>query len=553
MKSKIPPLVYLVFSIFSIYLSSCQQKTKVDLILYNARIYTVDSANTIVEAMAIKDKKIIALGTSKYILGHYNAQQSRDLHRLPVYPGFWDAHCHFYGYGLLKKRYADLVGTISFDEVIERIKDFRVQNPNELWILGRGWDQNDWKIQSMPNKSKLDSLFPNTPVLLVRIDGHSVIVNSAALQLAGFDTKTVIKGGELLVQNNELSGVLLDNAADSLKRLIPSPSDLMIEQSLITAEKDCFAVGLTSLKDAGLNYPIIQKIEKMQQQSKLKIQLDIMLEPSVENMRHYVGKGIYQSDRLRIQSVKLYADGALGSRGACLLEPYSDWPSNGFLIETPAYYDSICSLLYHAGFQVNTHAIGDSAVRLMLKTYAKYLQGTNDRRWRIEHAQCVNPADFHYFGDFNIIPAINTTHATSDMYWAKDRLGAQRIMSAYAFKMLLDQNGWCTNGSDFPIESVNPLFGFYAAVTRKDHNSKPLGGFQMGNALSREEALRAMTIWAAKGSFAENESGSLELNKNADFVILDKDIMQIPENEIFTCKVLETYLSAEPVFVRNEK
>ncbi|MFK5856016.1 MAG: amidohydrolase family protein, partial [Bacteroidota bacterium] len=258
--------------------------------------------------------------------------------------------------------------------------------------------------------------------------------------------------------------------------------------------------------------------------------------------------GPIQNGNLTVSSVKLYVDGALGSRGALLLEPYADDPSNtGLLLNPQTYFDSICKMAYDAGFQVNTHAIGDSGNRIMLRSYAKYLKSKNDRRWRIEHAQVVNPKDLHYFSDYSIIPSVQATHCTSDMYWADERLGEDRIKNAYAYQELLNQNGWLINGTDFPIESISPLKTYYAAVSRKDLKGWPEGGFQMENALSRKDALRSITIWPAKGSFDESIKGSIEVGKVADFVILEKDILQIPEIEIPSTIVIGTYVNGEKV------
>ncbi len=527
---------------------SCTKQEVVDLIIYDAKIYSVDSSFSIYESMAIRDGKVIALGSDEVIKLRYYAANTQFMSGASIYPGFIDAHCHFYGYGLSRERYADLVGTKSFEDVITKLKEYRKQHPNQEWILGRGWDQNDWEEQSFPTNEILNELFPDTPVLLIRIDGHAVLVNDKALELAGYDEQTIISGGDLIKLDNKLTGVLLDNAADALKGMVPKPNKQLISKSLLQAQEDCFAVGITGVVDAGLSYRLVQQIDSMQKEGVLKMRMNVMLNPSKKNFDLYVNSGIYKTDYLIINSVKLYADGALGSRGACLLEPYSDDIHNhGFLIESVEYYDSLCNIIYSNGFQANTHAIGDSAVRMVLKTYAKYLKGNNDRRWRIEHSQVVNPDDFHYFGAYSIIPAVNTTHATSDMYWAGDRLGQDRVKTAYAYHQLLEQNGWLTNGSDFPVESINPIYGFYAAVARKDLNGIPEEGFQPKNKMSRVEALKAMTIWAAMGSFLEKERGSLEAGKFADFVVLDRDIMEVTESEIVDTKVNLTFINGEIV------
>ena len=531
--------------------SACKSnKQEVDLLIKNSKIYTVDEAFDVVEAMAIKNGKIIDIGSSAELENKYSATKIIDAKGKFIYPGFNDAHCHLYGYGITKLRYANLTGTKSWDEITEKMREFSEGNPSE-WILGRGWDQNDWADNEFPTNEKLNELFPNKPVLLTRIDGHAVIVNNKALELAGLDENTIIEGGQLLKKDGKLTGVLLDNAADLLKNLVTKPTETEIKKALEVANNDCIAVGLTSLTDAGLPNNIL-KILESQDTTTPKIRINAMISPSKENFEDYLDKDGIETGYLRIQSIKLYADGALGSRGACLLEPYSDDMGNhGLIINNAEYIDSICKLALLHNFQVNTHAIGDSGVRMVLKTYAKNLDIKNDRRWRVEHSQTVNPADFHYFGDYKIIPAVNTTHATSDMYWAEKRLGNERIKTAYAYEDLLKQNHWLTNGSDFPIESINPLLGFYAGVARQDVKGYPEGGFQIENALTREQAMRAMTIWAAKGAFMENEIGSLEICKKADFVILNEDLMNCELEIIPKIKVESTWINGVEVYIRS--
>ncbi len=524
-------------------------KQPVDMIVTNAKIYTVDSAGTLAEAMSIKDGKIIATGTSDDISSKYKADKILDAKGKSIYPGFIDAHCHFYGYGITKLLYADLTGTKSLEEVVEVVAKFTKDHPDNPWILGRGWDQNDWQNKTFPTRRELDSLFPEKPVMLTRIDGHAILVNGKTLELAGYNTQTKISGGELMQTHGRLTGVLLDNAADKIKAMVASISNKQIQAALLQAQKDCFGVGLTSVVDAGLNKVVLQNIDLLNKENSLKMRIYAMLSPTAENIETYIKKGIYKTPQLHIASVKLYGDGALGSRGACLLKPYDDRPqTTGFLVNTPEFLDSLCKIAYDHGYQVNTHAIGDSAVRLMLHTYMKYLTAGNDRRWRIEHSQVVSPTDINLYGKYHIIPAVNTTHATSDMYWAADRLGPERVKTAYAYNDLLLQNGWLTNGSDFPVESINPLYGFYAAVARQDQKEWPQGGFLPENALTREEALKAMTIWAAKGSFEEHEKGSLESGKLADFVITDRDIMTCDIHEVPETKVINTYVDGKVVY-----
>lgn len=534
---------------------SCNHiKEKVDTIIIGSKIYTVNNKMDIVQAMAIKDGKIIATGSVQEIENKYIANETQRFDSSYIFPGFIDAHCHFLGYGSTLMRYADLTKTKSFDEVIDIMKEFDFAHPDNQWILGRGWDQNEWEIKDFPTREKLDEIWPNKPIVLIRIDGHAVITNGKALELAGFDINTRISGGNLLKNGITLTGVLLDNAADSIKDMIPELSEKEILQALKAAEKNCFAVGLTSVVDAGLNTRDLKAIQAAQDSNLIKMNIYAMLSPTKSNFETYLKNGIIRNDRLHVQSVKLYADGAMGSRGACMILPYSDDIENhGLIITSEEELLKYCKMIYDVGYQLNTHAIGDSAVRMVLNSYAQVLKGTNDRRWRIEHSQVVHPNDFSLFRKYNIIPAVNTTHATSDMNWAEQRLGSERIKSAYAYKSLLEQNGWFTNGSDFPIESINPILGFYAGVSRRDANGNPKDGFNIYEALSREEALKAMTIWAARGSFEETEKGSLEVGKNADFVIINQDIMNVPEIDIPNTEVIMTWSRGEMVFrIHNE-
>lgn len=531
-------------------ISSCSAPKQVDLIVYNANIYAVDDDFSQFTAMAIRDGKIVDTGNDQEIRSQYQADLELNMNSASIYPGFIDAHSHFISYGKSLVSKADLVGTKSYEEVIARLKVFEKEFEAE-WLIGRGWDQNDWEDQSYPEKEALDLIWPDKAVYLTRIDGHAALLNSKAMELAGIDASTHIDGGEVLKKNGEPIGVLLDNAMEMVWEVMPQISENLLKQAISESESHCFAKGLTTVCDAGLEYDEVQLLDKMQKEESLKMRIYAMLTPTDENLEKMLPQGPYKTDRLNVRSIKLYADGALGSRGACLIHDYSDQSKwKGFMLSTQQYYDTLCAMAYSNGFQVNTHAIGDSANRVMLETYARYLDKDNDKRWRIEHAQVVHPDDFDLFGKSNIIPSVQPTHATSDMYWADERLGEERIKSAYAYEKLRLQNGWIPLGTDFPIEKIDPLLTFYAAVARKDLDNYPSDGFQMENALSREHALRGITIWAAKAAFEEQEKGSLEPGKLADFVVLDKDIMEIDETEIPKVSIKQTYLNGELVWER---
>lgn len=534
-----------------IIFNACDDKKQVDMIVYDANVYTVNDDFEMVTAFAIKDGRFVSIGESEFILNNFKAVKYIDAGTRPIYPGFNDGHSHFLGYGVSQTISANLVGTKSFDEVIDRIKDHFGNNPSE-WLLGRGWDQNDWRDKQFPTKDKLDEAFPETAVVLRRIDGHALIANSEAMRRANIVPELFVEGGEIISINGEPTGVFIDNAMDLVEAVIPDATKDQKIEALKIAEENCFKVGLTTVSDAGLHKADILLMDEMHKDNSLKMRVYAMMSPSEENFNYFFEIGPYNSGRLSVSSVKLYIDGALGSRGALLLKPYSDDPENiGLQLYPEVYYEEICQMAYDAGFQVNTHAIGDSGNRNMLETYAKYLQGKNDKRWRVEHAQIVNPDDLSYFKDYNIIPSIQSTHCTSDMYWADERLGKERVKHAYAYQDLLDQNGWFVNGTDFPVEDISPIKTFYAAVARKDADGWPEGGFQMENAISREDAMRSITIWPAKGSFEEAIKGSIEPGKVADFVILDQDIMKIDEQNILETKVFATYLGGEEVFKKD--
>ena len=527
--------------------SSCINQ-RVDLIVHHAKIYTVNNDFATAEAMAVQDGKIVAIGTNDEILKEYQSDSLVDAKGAAVYPGFIDAHAHFLGYG--QSLYSvDLMVGPSWEEAITRVKDFAAKHPGKGWIKGRGWDQNRFPGKQFPTNAELNALFPDRPVILERVDGHASIANDFALNLAGVKPGQTIEGGQFMMQDGKLTGLLVDNAVGVVEKNVPVATKDDYKDWLTAAQQNCFATGLTTITDCGLSPSDIDYIDALQKSNDLKMRLYVMLsdKPASYASKYFTGGG-YVTDRLSVKGVKVYGDGALGSRGACLLHPYSDKPDwSGFLLSSPAHFDSIAAKLINTDFQMCTHAIGDSANRTILNVYAKYLKGKNDKRWRIEHAQIVHPADFHLFGDNSIVPSVQPTHGTSDMYWAADRLGAERLKGGYAYKQLLEQNNWLPLGTDFPVEEINPFKTFLAAVARQDSKGFPAGGFQMENALTREQTIRGMTIWAAKANRMEKQVGSLEVGKKADFIILDQDLMKVATDRILKIKVLKTYLNGERV------
>lgn len=497
--------------------------------------------------MAIRDGKIVATGTNDEILKKYEAGETIDASGKTIFPGFIDAHCHFTGFATDMWK-CDLTGTTSFEEIINKIEAYSKKTPT-LWIYGRGWDQNDWQVKKFPDKKILDSLFPDRPVFLKRIDGHAALVNQKALDIAGINANTIVKGGSIELEKGRPTGILIDNAMDVAELKIPLLSDSLAKKYYTDAQQLCFAVGLTGVHDCGISEHTVEMVDTEQKAGRLKMKIFALLSDSSHYYDKWIAKGPYITERLHVGGFKLYADGALGSRGACLLQDYSDkkgW--KGFLLSDTGYIMDVANKLANSPLQLCTHAIGDSGNRTILKIYANALKGKNDRRWRIEHAQVVDVNDFHFFSDYNIIPSVQPTHATSDMYWAETRIGPRRIKNAYAYKQLFETNGWIPLGTDFPVEDISPFKTFYAAVIRKDSKGFPSSGFQTENAITREQAIRGMTIWAAKSAFEEKIKGSLETGKSADFILLDLDLMKCNSDEILKTSVKATYINGIKVF-----
>lgn len=529
--------------------TSCNKgKTVVDLIIRNAVVYTVDSSFSMQTTIAVSEGKIVAVGDETSIGELYRSDSIYDAQGRAIYPGFIDPHSHFYGYSL-NHQYADLTGAKSFEEVVEILRQRQKSSPTE-WVVGRGWDQNNWPTKEFPDNKILNEVFPNKPVVLIRIDGHAVLANQTAINLSGLKPDNLNNPAEAIIIKGQFTGIFKESLADTLRNIIPVPSGRMLADLMIKSAYECYETGLTMVTEAGADPWLIDFYDSLHNEGSLKLALYVMLNPTEQNVARFIRKGPVKREKLNIRSIKLYADGALGSRGACMLNPYSDDPKNyGIMTITPEELGKWCVLGYDNGYQINTHAIGDSANRLVLNVYSNYLLPGNDLRWRIEHAQVVDPSDFKKFGEFSIIPSVQATHATSDMGWAKTRIG-KRIRNAYAYKQLMKENGWLPNGTDFPIEHISPFYTFYSAVERKDLRGLPQNGWQRENALNRREALRSITIWAARACFEDDRRGSIEPGKNADFIIVDRDIMQVKANEIPHTKVVRTYIDGQPVYIR---
>ena len=529
--------------------NSCNNKIEVDLISHNGIIYSLDDNNNVFEATAFKNGKIIDIGKTHQILNKYQSKNKLDLQGKIAYPGFIDAHCHFLYYGL-QLAMVDLSSANSFEEIIEILKKNNDKNDGD-WLIGYGWDQNQWKDKNWPNNELLNKNFSNTNVVLNRIDGHAIMVNETAIKTAKVPTDTVVSGGYIEKINGKVTGLFMDNAMSLILEKIPEANEEQKKKALLKAQQDCISLGLTTVDIAGLNRKDIELINNLHKTGELKIKVYAMLSDNKENFHYFIdsiGKPL-KTTKLNVRSFKFFADGSLGSRGACLLKPYSDKKTtNGMLLQQQELFEKKLKKIKDFGFQACTHAIGDSTNRTILKSYGEILKTSNDFRWRIEHVQCISPGDIHLFKKYNIIPSVQPTHATSDFSWALFRLGKNRLTNCYRYQTLFEENRIIALGTDFPVEEINPIHTFYAAVFRKNKDGLPLNGFQKNESLNRLDALKGMTIWPALANFEENEKGSLEINKSADMIVLDKDILDENQKKILNTKVLYTIIDGEIVY-----
>lgn len=527
--------------------TGCQfGRTPVDLVMRNGHVVCLDGAGTHAQALAIHEGDIVAVGKEHEILNAFRGEVVEDLKGATVYPGLIDAHSHLLGFAL-NLSHTNVVGTTSWDEVITLLEKDHAQS-EDAWVRGRGWDQNDWDIPTFPDRANLDDLFPDRPVVMQRIDGHAVIANKAALVATNMLDVRDVPGGEVMLRpDGTPTGVLIDGAADSLLARIPSPTPQEKTIALKKAQALLLAVGLTTVTDAGLDVDDIALLDSLHNTGDLSLRVVAMANPTEANFKAMSLRKGWRTDRLIAQSFKFYMDGALGSRGAALLEPYDDRPGHrGLVLQSLDTYEAQLRRIHEDGFQAATHAIGDSAARLVLTAYERVLVGTNDSRWRMEHAQVIHPDDMARFGQCSIIPSVQPTHATSDMYWAGQRLGRGRIRRAYAYADLKRQLGMLPLGTDFPVEDIDPRNTFLAAVARQDNNRQPAEGYHLDQGLTPREALLGMTLWAAMASRAEDAVGSIEPGKRADLTVVDRDWLNLQDaHEVLSSTVLATYINGE--------
>ena len=533
-----------LFLLFIFFLASACSK-RVDLLVHNAKIYTVNADFDQVSAFVVKNGKFVAVG-GEDLVNKYTPANIVDAQGLAIFPGFIDAHGHLFSLGLNQFK-ADLRDTEGIDHIIERIKRHQ-DKYNQKIILGVGWDENQWSEVTFLDNQKLNQAFPDIPVVLERIDGHAFLVNQKALEMAGIHFQTYVEGGQIVKHNGKLTGVLVDNAKQLVEKIVPEFSEEHKTKALLKAQELSFENGLTTVDQAGISKKDIYLIDSLQKKELLKLRIYAMIENDPHSIDHFIRNGKLKTDLLNVNSVKVFADGALGSRGAALIEDYSD--QKGYKSNLLIPKDSLirlANLLSENAFQMNTHAIGDAANRAVLEVYNQVLVTKEDPRWRIEHAQVVAAEDFPRFNT-KIIPSVQPIHAVSDKDWAIKRLGAVRLKSAYAYKDLLDWSGVLALGTDFPVEDINPLETFYAAVARKVPGEKSSEAFQIENSLSRYEALLGLTRWAAYANFEENEKGSIEVGKYADFIILDRDIMKVNIETVLQTRIVATILNGKIVF-----
>lgn len=525
-----------------ILFSSCMKGESADLVIHNAQIHTMDNQNSIVDAIAIKDGKIIEIGPERQILNKYSADETIDAIQKDIYPGFTDAHGHILSYAR-QKLSVDLVGSKTFNSMLIKIEKYQGKH-NRSFIIGRGWDQSLWGDDEMPNNKVLNELFPDIPVCLFRIDGHALLANDYLIQqsnvLEKFNNDDELNQGGYIIMDEYTepdiwghlprtisfpTGVFVDNAMNPILDILPDFPKEELAEAILEVQAELYSYGITGVHEAGVKRTEVELLEELIEADKLNLNIYAMLSPTEKNIAFARENGIYSNQNLLIRSFKVYGDGALGSRGACLKKEYKDKPEHsGYLTTSLERMTNIASICMELGYQMNTHAIGDSTNLVMLELYQKAYDKTPDHRWRIEHAQIVDPKDFKLFTKAGVFPSVQPTHATSDQKWAPSRIGEERMEGSYAYNSLLKQFGMLAIGTDFPVEYTDPFKTIHAAVNRKNSENFPSGGFIPTEAITLEECIKGMTIWAAFAAFQENQLGSLEKGKDATFVIFESQV-----------------------------
>jgi len=529
-------------------------------LLTAARIHTSDPARPQVEAMAWDDAgRVLAVGEAQELLAQYPDAERIDAGEASVIPGLIDAHGHLMGLGYALMQ-ADLVGARDKAEVVARLREYEKTLPEGAWLLGNGWDQNDWPDRTFPTAADLDAAFPDRPVWLDRVDGHAGWANSAAMKAveAAMPGRTLAgdwqpDGGRILRDGDRATGVFVDGAMDLVGKVLPAPDDAYRAQALERALAAAARDGLTGVHDMGVSAGDLALYKRFADAGKLSLRIDAYANGDNQALADLCADGLYRhpGGRVQMRGVKLFIDGALGSRGAALLEDYSDEPGNrGLLVTDPATYEGIVRKARGCGVQVATHAIGDRGNRIVIDTYERVLgdEAKSDHRWRVEHAQIVSPRDIPRFAPLGVIASMQPTHATSDMPWAQDRLGEERLFGAYAWQRFLHSGAHLALGSDFPVESPDPRLGLYAAVTRQDRDGQPPGGWLPDQRLSAAEALRGFTSDAAYAGFDEKQVGRLAPGMRADFVILAEDPLAVPASRLDELRIESTWVDGKPVY-----
>ncbi|MDB3905024.1 amidohydrolase [Crocinitomicaceae bacterium] len=512
----------ILFLVILFGLNACMKSESVDLVIFNANIHGLDEKNQTHQAMAIRDGKIIEMGPDRQILNKYRFENSIDAEGKEIYPGFIDAHGHLFSYAELKLG-ANILGCESEEDMLTRVHQYQDNSKRDI-VIGLGWDQSLWELTDLPNNSRLNEEFPETPVCLFRIDGHSALVNEAFIEKID-DVHSDIRGGEVLMTNGMPNGMFIDAAISLLEPHIPDYSIAEIKRELLNIQKELFGFGITGVHEAGIDYNELGILREMVEDESLRLNIYAMLNPTAENKSFALTNGPYKSKNLRVRSFKAYVDGALGSSGALLKNDYSDKPNyRGLSLMSSEELNKLSEFCLDVGYQLNSHGIGDSAISIILDMCSSAYKANPDHRFRIEHAQIVDIKDLHKFADYGVFPSVQPTHATTDQRWIESKIGAGRMKGAYAFKSLKDQLGMIALGTDFPVEYTNPFYTIHASVHRKNFNNEPAEGFLIDEALTFEETLKGMTFWNAFSAFEEGYLGTLEVGKNATFVILDKPL-----------------------------